>query len=77
MPAHLALHIEHMLYSRAMTTVKKKVSTPELLFLLTLIRKNGGSSVQQQAGGCQQGTRFEVRIGPWPVYWHYADNRRN
>jgi len=32
MPAHLALHIEHMLYSRAMMTVKKKVVNPNFYF---------------------------------------------
>ncbi len=31
-PVQPAIHIEHMLYSRAMTTVKKKVARPELLF---------------------------------------------
>ena len=68
MPAHLALHIEHMLYSRAMTTVKKKVSTPELLFLLTLIRKTVGVPSSSSRAAVQQGTWLEVRIGPWPDY---------
>ena len=37
------MHIEHMLYSRAMMTVKKKVLRPEVLFSLTLIWKTAGA----------------------------------
>jgi len=41
MPAHLALHIEHMLYSRAMMTVKKKVVNPNFYFCWPRAAKQG------------------------------------
>lgn len=70
MLTYLAIHIEHMLYSRAMMTVKKKVARPELLFLLTLIWKTAGTPPGQQPGPAFSRPLLEVGSDPGRISWH-------